>query len=59
MTWYHQSNLTVDRDVIRAMAAAGCTKIGFGVEGKYLFTDTIVTAGGGRDAFSISAFTYM
>lgn len=31
--WYHQSNLTVDRDVIRAMARAGCSKIGFGLEG--------------------------
>ena len=33
MNWYHQSNLTIDKDVIRAMADAGCTKIGFGVEG--------------------------
>ncbi|MCG2756993.1 MAG: B12-binding domain-containing radical SAM protein [Desulfobacteraceae bacterium] len=33
MHWYHQSNLTVDRDVIRAMAEAGCKKIGFGIEG--------------------------
>lgn len=33
INWYHQSNLSVDRDVIRAMAEAGCTKIGFGVEG--------------------------
>jgi len=31
--WYHQSNLTIDRDVIRAMADAGCSKIGFGLEG--------------------------
>lgn len=31
--WYHQSNLTVDRGVVRAMADAGCTKIGFGLEG--------------------------
>lgn len=31
--WYHQSNLTVNRDVIRAMAEAGCSKIGFGLEG--------------------------
>lgn len=33
INWYHQSNLDVDRDVIRAMADAGCTKIGFGLEG--------------------------
>jgi len=33
MNWYHQSNLTVDREVLRAMAQAGCTKIGFGLEG--------------------------
>ena len=33
MTWYHQSNLTIHRDVIKAMAGAGCTKIGFGLEG--------------------------
>ena len=33
INWYHQSNLTVDRDVIRAMAEAGCKKIGFGIEG--------------------------
>jgi len=31
--WYHQSNLTIHRDVIRAMAEAGCSKIGFGLEG--------------------------
>lgn len=31
--WYHQSNLTIHRDVIRAMAEAGCNKIGFGLEG--------------------------
>ncbi len=31
--WYHQSNLTIDLDVIRAMAGAGCSKIGFGLEG--------------------------
>jgi anaerobic magnesium-protoporphyrin IX monomethyl ester cyclase len=33
INWYHQSNLTIDRDVIKAMAEAGCTKIGFGMEG--------------------------
>jgi len=33
MNWYHQSNLTIHRDVIKAMADAGCTKIGFGLEG--------------------------
>lgn len=33
INWYHQSNLDIDRDVIRAMADAGCTKIGFGLEG--------------------------
>ena len=33
MNWYHQSNLTIPRDVIKAMADAGCTKIGFGLEG--------------------------
>ncbi len=33
MNWYHQSNLTVHRDAVKAMADAGCTKIGFGVEG--------------------------
>jgi radical SAM superfamily enzyme YgiQ (UPF0313 family) len=33
MSWYHQSNLTIDRDLIAAMADAGCTKIGFGLEG--------------------------
>lgn len=33
INWYHQSNLTVDRAVLRAMAEAGCKKIGFGVEG--------------------------
>lgn len=31
--WYHQSNLTIHRDVIQAMAEAGCSKIGFGLEG--------------------------
>jgi len=31
--WYHQSNLTIDRKVVRAMAEAGCSKIGFGLEG--------------------------
>jgi radical SAM superfamily enzyme YgiQ (UPF0313 family) len=31
--WYHQSNLTIHRDLIQAMARAGCTKIGFGLEG--------------------------
>lgn len=33
ISWYHQSNLTIDRDVLKAMARAGCTKIGFGMEG--------------------------
>ena len=33
INWYHQSNLTVERQVLRAMADAGCTKIGFGLEG--------------------------
>jgi len=33
LSWYHQSNLTIERDVITAMADAGCTKIGFGLEG--------------------------
>lgn len=33
INWYHQSNLTIDREVIRVMAEAGCTKIGFGIEG--------------------------
>jgi radical SAM superfamily enzyme YgiQ (UPF0313 family) len=33
INWYHQSNLSIDRTVINAMAAAGCKKIGFGVEG--------------------------
>jgi anaerobic magnesium-protoporphyrin IX monomethyl ester cyclase len=33
MHWYHQSNLTVHREAIEAMADAGCTKIGFGLEG--------------------------
>ena len=33
MNWYHQSNLTIHQDVIKAMADAGCTKIGFGLEG--------------------------
>jgi radical SAM superfamily enzyme YgiQ (UPF0313 family) len=33
MSWYHQSNLTISCDVLQAMAAAGCTKIGFGLEG--------------------------
>ncbi len=33
ISWYHQSNLTIDRDLIAAMADAGCTKIGFGLEG--------------------------
>jgi len=33
INWYHQSNLDVDRDVIQAMVGAGCTKIGFGLEG--------------------------
>lgn len=33
MNWYHQSNLTIQRDVLKAMAEAGCTKIGFGLEG--------------------------
>lgn len=31
--WYHQSNLDIDRDVLAAMARAGCKKIGFGLEG--------------------------
>jgi len=33
ISWYHQSNTTIDRDVIRAMVKAGCSKIGFGLEG--------------------------
>ena len=33
MSWYHQCNLTISREVVRAMASAGCTKIGFGLEG--------------------------
>ena len=33
LNWYHQSNLNISRDVIKAMASAGCTKIGFGLEG--------------------------
>ncbi len=33
MNWYHQNNLTIHRDVIKAMADAGCTKVGFGLEG--------------------------
>ena len=33
MNWYHQSNLNIDLDVVREMAKAGCTKIGFGLEG--------------------------
>lgn len=33
INWYHQSNLTLQREVIQAMAEAGCTKIGFGLEG--------------------------
>ena len=33
INWYHQSNLDVDREVIQAMADAGCAKIGFGLEG--------------------------
>lgn len=33
MHWYHQSNLSLERDVLKAMADAGCTKIGFGLEG--------------------------
>jgi anaerobic magnesium-protoporphyrin IX monomethyl ester cyclase len=33
LTWYHQSNLEIDRDVLAAMADAGCTKVGFGLEG--------------------------
>ncbi len=33
INWYHQSNLTIERHVIDAMAEAGCKKIGFGLEG--------------------------
>ncbi len=33
VNWYHQSNLTVERQVLQAMADAGCTKVGFGLEG--------------------------
>jgi len=33
ISWYHQSNLDIHRDVLEAMAQAGCTKIGFGLEG--------------------------
>lgn len=31
--WYPLCNMSIDREVLRAMADAGCTKIGFGVEG--------------------------
>lgn len=33
INWYHQSNLSIGRDVLRSMADAGCRKIGFGLEG--------------------------
>jgi radical SAM superfamily enzyme YgiQ (UPF0313 family) len=33
INWYHQSNLGIDEETIEAMAGAGCTKIGFGLEG--------------------------
>jgi len=33
LNWYHQSNLSIELDVVDAMAGAGCTKIGFGLEG--------------------------
>lgn len=33
LSWYHQSNLDIDRSVLPAMARAGCKKIGFGLEG--------------------------
>jgi radical SAM superfamily enzyme YgiQ (UPF0313 family) len=33
IAWYHMSNLDIDREALAAMARAGCTKIGFGVDG--------------------------
>lgn len=33
MNWYHQSNLSIHTSVVKAMADAGCAKIGFGLEG--------------------------
>lgn len=33
MNWYHQSNLSLTKETIYSMAKAGCTKIGFGMEG--------------------------
>ena len=31
--WYHMSDLLIDRDLLQAMADAGCTKVGFGLDG--------------------------
>lgn len=33
MNWYNQSDLSLARETISEMAKAGCTKIGFGLEG--------------------------
>lgn len=33
INWYIQTNITIDPSLIPIMAEAGCTKIGFGVEG--------------------------
>ena len=33
VNWYLQTNLSIDRSLIPLMAEAGCTKIGFGIEG--------------------------
>ena len=33
INWYPMCNMSIDRDILLAMANAGCTKIGFGVEG--------------------------
>ncbi len=33
LNWYHQSNITINPELIAVMAEAGCKKIGFGIEG--------------------------
>jgi anaerobic magnesium-protoporphyrin IX monomethyl ester cyclase len=33
LNWYHQSNININQELLPIMAEAGCSKIGFGVEG--------------------------
>jgi len=55
VSWYNQSNLDLRPDLVPAMAAAGCTKIGFGVEGLSPGARRRVKPGNPRDLHQINA----